>query len=103
MFDWEYAREGCPVGADLFNFLVRSAVLLKGHSGAKMFRMFFEDGRQRGVVERHLGGFGLGPGWVGPLLLAYLIDQLSRRALEADDRLLGPAMASLTGLLLVAE
>jgi hypothetical protein len=104
VFDWEYARDQCPVGTDLFHFLVRSAVLLRGWSGARLLGALTEPGPRRAMVEQHLRGFGLDRRWVELLLLAYLVDQLSSQALELDPNgWLTAEMASMISLLVVAE
>jgi hypothetical protein len=104
VFDWEYARDECPLGMDLFHFLVRSGALLKRCSAGKLLRAFTEPGRHRRLVEGHLCGMGLSPRWIEPLLLAYLIDQLSYQALETGPGAgLTAEMISLTRLLLVGE
>jgi hypothetical protein len=103
VFDWEYAREQCPVGTDLFHFLIRSAVLLQGWSDARLLQTLTGSGPRRAMVEQHLRGFGLDRRWVDLLLLAYLVDQLSSQAVEIDPN--GPLAAGMVSMIsaLIAE
>jgi hypothetical protein len=77
IFDWEYAEDLAPFGADLFHFIVQNAVLVKKTAPQALWREIVQPGEVNGLINSHFFQAGIDAGLVPCMLALYCADVLT--------------------------
>ncbi len=85
LFDWEYADWEGPPGYDLFHFNFQTRTLLQRQPPARIRKELGKNGTCASWIGRYLQALGMGTELLEPLLLLYLLDRLTFRALDERE------------------
>ncbi|MDR3773941.1 MAG: phosphotransferase [Terracidiphilus sp.] len=77
IFDWEYAEDLAPFGADMFHFIVQDAVLVKKTAPRALWQEIVQPGEVHRLVSDHFFRAGIDAGLVSCFLALYCADVLT--------------------------